>query len=326
MVAEVCSIYLKRQDGSLELFATEGLNAEAVHNTRLKRGEGLVGRCAELGVPVNEPDAPSHPAFSYRPETGEEVYHSLLAVPILRSGQVLGVLVVQNHAFREYSDDDVETLQKQPPWWSPSIWFLGAVANAGADIEISRSLAAVITGEPLSDGIALGHVVLHEPRIVVTKLTADDPAAELAAPRSGYRLSCVPRSTRCSIRSSWPRTATIATCSKPIACSRTTAAGSGACTRPCKAGLTAGAAVERVQNSSRARMLRHSRSLLAASVSAISTIYPTAVAHSRRPRTSGANLPLDMPPDTILVARTMGPAELLDYDPQKAARPRHRGR
>jgi phosphotransferase system, enzyme I, PtsP len=47
MVAEVCSIYLKRQDGSLELFASEGLNPAAVHSTRLKRGEGLVGRCAD---------------------------------------------------------------------------------------------------------------------------------------------------------------------------------------------------------------------------------------------------------------------------------------
>ncbi len=73
MVAEVCSIYLKRQDGSLELFATEGLKEEAVHNTRMKRGEGLVGRCAEIGVPINEPDAQLHPAFSYRPETGEEI-------------------------------------------------------------------------------------------------------------------------------------------------------------------------------------------------------------------------------------------------------------
>ena len=96
MVAEVCSIYLKRQDGSLELFATEGLNPGAVHNTLMKRGEGLVGRCAELAVPINEPDAQNHPAFSYRPETGEEIYHSFLAVPILRGGEVLGVLIVQN--------------------------------------------------------------------------------------------------------------------------------------------------------------------------------------------------------------------------------------
>src|SRR5690606_10817772 len=88
MVAEVCSIYLKRQDGSLELFATEVLNTKAVHVVRMKRGEGLVGRCAELNITVNEPEASGHPAFSYRPETGEEIYHSLLAVPIGRSGQV----------------------------------------------------------------------------------------------------------------------------------------------------------------------------------------------------------------------------------------------
>ncbi|MFX4427876.1 hypothetical protein ABTA68_19815, partial [Acinetobacter baumannii] len=61
MVAEVCSIYLKRQDGSLELFATEGLNKAAVHNTRMKRGEGLVGRCAEFNVTINESEASSHP-------------------------------------------------------------------------------------------------------------------------------------------------------------------------------------------------------------------------------------------------------------------------
>ena len=63
MVAEVCSIYLKRQDGSLELFATEGLNPASVHRTFMNRGEGLVGRCAEMAVPGNEPAAQSHPAF-----------------------------------------------------------------------------------------------------------------------------------------------------------------------------------------------------------------------------------------------------------------------
>src|SRR5690349_24593744 len=111
MVTGVCSIYLKRQDGSLELFATEGLNPGAVHNTFMKRGEGLVGRCAELAVPINEPDAQNHPAFSYRPETGEEIYHSFLAVPILRGGDTLGVLVVQNRARRTYTEEEEEALQ-----------------------------------------------------------------------------------------------------------------------------------------------------------------------------------------------------------------------
>ncbi len=154
MVAEVCSIYLKRQDGSLELFASEGLNPTAVHTTRLKRGEGLVGRCAELGVTVNEPEASSHPAFSYRPETGEDVYHSLLAVPIERSGQILGVLDIQNRASKEYSDEDIEVLQATAMVISENL-VSGAVAGAGPAIEVSRSQPKVTEGEPLSDGIAL---------------------------------------------------------------------------------------------------------------------------------------------------------------------------
>src|SRR5690606_12348055 len=165
MVAEVCSIYLRRRDRSLELFATEGLKPEAVHNTRLNRGEGLVGRCAELGIPINEPDAQSHPAFSYRPETGEEAYHSRLAVPIQRSGQVIGVLVIQNHTARQYSEDDTEVLQATAMVIA-ELLVSGAVSGTEADIEISKSLTAVIKGEVIADGIALGHAVPHEPRVV----------------------------------------------------------------------------------------------------------------------------------------------------------------
>ena len=67
MVAEVCSIYLRRAGGELELFATEGLASDAVHVTRLKTGEGLVGEIVRLGRPLNLSDAPNHPAFAYRP-------------------------------------------------------------------------------------------------------------------------------------------------------------------------------------------------------------------------------------------------------------------
>ena len=111
MVAEVCSLYLRRRDASLELFATEGLNREAVHNTHLKPGEGLVGLIAEHGEPMQFADAQTHPAFSYRPETGEEIYHSFLGVPILRGGHTIGVLTVQNRTQRHYSDEEVEALQ-----------------------------------------------------------------------------------------------------------------------------------------------------------------------------------------------------------------------
>ena len=111
MVAEVCSVYVLRVDGTLELYATEGLKREAVHLTVMRTDEGLVGLVASQANPINLSDAQSHPAFSYRPETGEEIYHSFLGVPVLRAGNTLGVLVVQNRAHRTYSEEEVEALQ-----------------------------------------------------------------------------------------------------------------------------------------------------------------------------------------------------------------------
>src|SRR5690242_21674421 len=113
MVAEVCSAYVMRAGEVLELFATEGLRPEAVHRTRLRIGEGLVGLIAASARPLALADAQSHPAFAYRPETGEEIYHSLMGVPILRSGRVLGVLVVQNRTPRHYSEDEIEVAQTE---------------------------------------------------------------------------------------------------------------------------------------------------------------------------------------------------------------------
>ena len=111
MVAEVCSVYVLRVDGTLELYATEGLKREAVHQTVLRQDEGLVGLVASEANPVNLSEAQDHPAFSYRAETGEEIYHSFLGVPILRAGNTLGVLVVQNRARRTYSDEEEEALE-----------------------------------------------------------------------------------------------------------------------------------------------------------------------------------------------------------------------
>src|SRR5271167_3528948 len=111
MVAEVCSVYVLRVDSTLELYATEGLNRDAVHHTVMKSDEGLVGLVASQASAINLSNAQTHPAFSYRPETGEEIYHSFLGVPILRAGNTLGVLVVQNRARRNYSEEEVEALQ-----------------------------------------------------------------------------------------------------------------------------------------------------------------------------------------------------------------------
>jgi len=311
MVAEVCSIYLKRQDGSLELFASEGLNPDAVHTTRLKRGEGLVGRASELGTTVNEPEASSHPAFSYRPETGEEIYHSLLAVPIARSGQVLGVLVIQNRTPREYSDEDVEVLQATAMVIAENL-ISGAVAGTVAAIEASRSQPIVIEGEPLSEGIALGHVVLHEPRIVVTQLMAENPAIELE------RLDLALDKLQANIDEMFEHEhlSNVGEHRDVLEAYRMFAHDKGWHRRLREAvegGLTAEAAVERVQNAMRTRMLRQHDTYWRErqrDLDDLSDRLLRVLAGRLKSSEDGGGLP----PDTILVARTMGPAELLDYD------------
>ena len=301
----------KRQEGSLELFATEGLNPHAVHNTRMKRGEGLVGRCAELNITVNEPEASSHPAFSYRPETGEEIYHSLLAVPIQRSGQVLGVLVVQNRTPKEYSDEDVEVLQTTAMFVAEHL-VSGAVAGAGTSFEIGKSLHALIQGEAISEGIALGHVVLHEPRIVVTKLMAEDPAEEMP------RLDMAIATLKSSLDEMFDHehVAGAGEHRDVLEAYRMFAHDKGWERRLREAvegGLTAEAAVERVQNGMRARMLRQNDPYWRERQRDLDDLSDRLL-RILAGRVTSADEPSKLPPDTILVARTMGPAELLDYD------------
>src|ERR1700754_4155637 len=143
MVAEVCSCYVLRVDGTLELYATQGLNREAVHHTVLGSDEGLVGLVASEAQAVNLSEAQNHPAFSYRPETGEEIYSSFLGVPVLRAGNTLGVLVVQNKARRIYSEEEVEALQTTAMLLAEMIASgeLQSLVLPGNDIALRRSLS-----------------------------------------------------------------------------------------------------------------------------------------------------------------------------------------
>src|SRR5476649_51851 len=180
MVAEVCSIYLRRAGKVLELFATEGLAPAAVHKTRLNEGEGLVGLVGETAEAVNLSDAPSDPHFSYRPETGEDPFKSFLGVPIVRGGQVFGVLVIQNRAERLYAEEEVEALQ------TVAMVLAEVVAQGGffniaeldePELRVDRPRKFV--GEGLSEGVAVGPAVLHEPRVKVERMIADNPVEEL---------------------------------------------------------------------------------------------------------------------------------------------------
>src|SRR6516225_8695128 len=179
MVAEVCSLYLRRANDDLELFATEGLNPSAVHKTRLKPGEGLVGEIMKQGRPLNLSDAPDHPSFSYRPETGEDPYHAFLGVPLLRGGRTIGVLVVQNRTTRVYTEEEVEDLQ--------IIAMVLAEMVAGGeligqeelkDVELAPYRPERLKGVKFAEGLAYGAVVLHEAPVVVEQLLSDDVIRE----------------------------------------------------------------------------------------------------------------------------------------------------
>jgi len=157
MVAEVCSIYLRRASGELELFATQGLNPGAVHNTRLRPGEGLVGEVARLAQPISLSDAPSHPSFSYRPETGEDPFHAFLGAPLLRGGRAIGVLVVQNRVARRYDEEEVEDIQTIAMVLAETVASGELLAQDELrDVEVAPHRPERLKGQKFAEGLAYG--------------------------------------------------------------------------------------------------------------------------------------------------------------------------
>src|SRR5690606_6007520 len=148
-------------------------------NAQLRLGQGLVGTIAASARSLNLSDAQKHPAFAYLPETGEEAYHSFLGVPVLRAGRTLGVLVVQNRTMRQYREDEIEALETTAMVIAEMIATgdLARAARPGIELDMSRPVS--IRGLSFNEGVGLGHVVLHEPRIVVTNLFNEDGEAEL---------------------------------------------------------------------------------------------------------------------------------------------------
>jgi phosphotransferase system enzyme I (PtsP) len=311
MVAEVCSVYILRADDVLELYATEGLKRTAVHQTTLKVGEGLVGLIAADASPLNLSDARSHPAFAYRPETGEEEYNAFLGVPVLRAGRILGVLVVQNRSHRTYSEEEIEALQT-------TAMVIAEMFAAGGFETIARSGAAPLDlrrpmrlmGPVLSEGVGLGYVVLHEPRVVVTDLIAEDVDLELrrlANSLDKLRLSVDDMLARRDVSDGEHRD--VLETYRMFARDRGWARKMEDAVRN---GLTAEAAVERVQSDTRARMLRSTDPYLRERLHDLDDL-ANRLLRELIGRPHGADAEA-LPRDAIVVARNMGAAELLDYD------------
>jgi phosphotransferase system, enzyme I, PtsP len=307
LVAEVCSCYLVR-GGMLELFATEGLKPEAVHQTRLAMGEGLVGDIAANARPLALADAQAHPNFAYRPETGEEVYHSLMGVPILRGGHVLGVLVVQNRTKRHYAEDEIETLE--------TVAMVVAELASGGLVSDKDAMAAEqgvllparLEGLHVHDGVAVGTAVLHRPRIEVRRLVAEDPQLEL------QRLEAAVGGLHRQLDELFAA-AELARAGEHqgvLEAYRMFAEDRGWNARlkeAIRSGLTAEAAVQKVQNDTRARLSQVVDPYLRERLMDLDDLHNRLIQHL-----TGDVGRRELPDDAILIARDMGPAELLDYD------------
>ncbi len=305
--AEVCSVYLFRDDETLELCATEGLKPESVHQTRLRLGEGLVGRVARTGKIVNTPDAPSEKGFRFMPETGEERFSSFIGIPIQRLGETLGVLVVQSREAREFSADEVYALEVVAMVIA-EMAELGAFVGEGAALSARHQQPVLMRGGTAQEGAAEGHVWLHEPRVVVANPISDDPHRELE------RLNTAVDELRVGVdkmlemsRNGDKEQLQVLETYRMFANSK------GWMRRieeDISRGLSAEAAVEKEQSQARARMSQVSDAYLRERLADLDDLSNRLL---RILTGQGVDTGAELPADPILVARNIGPAELLEY-------------
>ncbi|MEM7721465.1 MAG: phosphoenolpyruvate--protein phosphotransferase [Pseudomonadota bacterium] len=307
MGTEVCSIYLLRDADTLELCATQGLAPEAVHVTRMRIGEGLVGRVARQARAVNTANAPGERGFRYMPETGEERFSSFLGVPIQRLGERLGVLVVQSKEAREFSDDEVYALEVVAMVIA-EMTELGAFVGDGDALQERHQKPVTLRGGCAQEGAAMGHVFLHEPRVVVTKPVADDPEAERE------RLREAVNQLRTDVDEMLTRApATEAEQREVLEAYRMFARSRGWMRRmeeDIDRGLSAEAAVEKEQSTARARMETVPDAYLRERLHDLDDLSNRLL---RLLTGQGRDTGAALSDDPVLVARNIGPAELLDY-------------
>ena len=304
MAAEVCSIYLKRDEDTLELCATEGLKKEAVHETRLRVGQGLVGRIAKTANPISAADAPAQKGFRYMPETGEELYSSFLGVPIQRLGDILGVLVIQNKDARLYNEDEIYGLEVVAMVLA-EMTELGVFVGENKAMQARKQLPFMVQGLVGQEGTAEGRVFLHEPHIIVQNPVAEDVDSErdrLLSSMETLRGEVDEMLAADYIHGHESRD--VMQAYKMFANDKGWLA---RLTAGVESGLAAEVAVEKEQSATRARMARVEDPYLKERLHDLDDL------SNRLLRVLSGRTTAEVPEDAILLARNIGPGELMDY-------------
>ena len=306
--SEVCSIYLLRE-GALELFATQGLNPAAVHVTRLAIGEGLVGTIASRVETLNLAEAAAHPDFAYRPETGEDKFHSFAGVPIIYRERAVGALAVQHADPRRYEDVEIEALQTTAMVLSELIAHNGLIDEEyGLEAETGPR---ILEGLTLVKGLASGQAVFHQPRITIDQVVAEDIEAERQRVYRAFdkmRDQIDALGSRPEFRNGGEHAEVLETY-KMFAYDE----GWGRrINEAIDSGLTAEAAIERVQQRTRMRMREIDDPLLADRMHDLEDLSNRLLRIVSGQLGTAATQGLRR--DAILIARNLGPAELLEYD------------
>jgi phosphotransferase system, enzyme I, PtsP len=314
MASEVCSIYLLR-DGVLELFATLGLNQGAVHVTKLALGEGLVGTIAKDVAVLNLAEAASHPEFIYLPETGEELFHSFAGVPIIRKERAIGVLAVQHADPRAYDELEIEALQTVAMVLSELIANAGLADKAAAAGDEGRDAGTTqIAGLRLVAGMGRGVAVYHQPRVLIEHTMAEDIEAER------HRLVSAFSKMREQIDAMMGQAefGTVGEHQEVLETYKMFAYDEGWSRRINEAidsGLTAEAAIERVRQRTAQRMRQIDDPLLQDRMHDLDDLANRLLRIVSGQLGTAAQTGL--PQDAVLIARNLGPAELLEYDRRK---------
>lgn len=313
LTSEVCSIYLLRE-GMLELFATRGLNQAAVHVTRLGVGEGLTGTIAQNIETLNLDEATTHPEFQYRPETGEEKFHSFAGVPIVRRERSIGVLTVQHVDPRKYEDEEIEALQTVAMVLAELINNAGLVDEEQFDPSSTRTGQEVLDGLKLVNGLSIGEAVFHQPRVTIEQTVAEDIEAErqrvyLAFDRMREQIDNMANQAEFGVGGEHEQ---VLETYKMFAYDE---GWSRRINEAIDSGLTAEAAIERVQQRTRQRMREISDPLLQDRMHDLEDLANRLIRIVSGQLGTAAQKGLTR--DTILVAKNLGPAELLEYDKRR---------